>query len=82
MTLDDGRDHVVKQVYLGVSHGWYVTADQRFAASGIAGGDGWTWTPVTSAAPIAKIVDILEQRVTPDLVSIGLELNEPPGGAN
>jgi hypothetical protein len=82
MTLGDGRDHVVKQVYLGLSHGWYVTTDQRFAASGMAGPDGWAWTPTTDAAPIAKIVDIVEQRVTPDLVSIAFELNEPAGGAD
>lgn len=82
MTLGDGREHVVTQVYLGLSHGWYVTADQRFAGAGMAGADGWQWTPVTDAAPIAKIVDILEQRLTPDLVSIAFELNAPPGGAN
>jgi TolA-binding protein len=82
MTLADGREHVVTQVYLGLSHGWYVTADQRFAAAGSAGPDGWTWTAVTDAAPIAKIVDILEQRVTPELVSIAFELNEPVGGAD
>jgi len=82
MALGDGSDHVVKQVYLGLSHGWYVTADQRFAAAGMPGPDGWVWTPVTDAAPIAKIVGILEQRVDPDFVSIAFELNEPPGGAD
>lgn len=82
MTLDDGREHVVKQVYLGLSHGWYVTADERFAAAGLAGPDGWVWTPVTDAAPIAQIVGILEQRVDPDFVSIAFKLNEPLGGAN
>lgn len=82
MPLDDGRDHVVTQVYLGLSHGWYVTADRRFAGAGIAGPDGWVWTPVADTAPIARIVDILEQRVEPALVSIPLELLEPPGGAD
>jgi hypothetical protein len=82
MTLGDGREHVVKQVYLGLSHGWYVTADERFAAAGMAGSGGWVWTPVTVAAPIAQIVGILEQRVDPDFVSIALELNEPLGGAD
>jgi hypothetical protein len=80
MTLGDGREHVVKQVYLGLSHGWYVTADQQFAAAGMPGVDGWVWAPVTDAAPIATIVGILEQRVDPDFVSIALELNEPPRG--
>ncbi|HEX5049551.1 MAG TPA: DUF3450 family protein [Gammaproteobacteria bacterium] len=82
MTLGDGADHVVKQVYLGLSHGWYVTADQRFAAAGMPGADGWAWTPVSEGAAIAKIVGILERRVDPDFVSIGLTLGEPPGGAN
>ncbi|HZF30975.1 MAG TPA: DUF3450 family protein [Gammaproteobacteria bacterium] len=82
MTLDDGSDHVVKQVYLGLSHGWYVTADQRFAAAGMPGPDGWAWTPVTDAAAIAKIVGILEQRVDPDFVSIGFKLSQPLAGAN
>ncbi len=70
------------QVYLGLSHGWYVTADQRFAGVGMASADGWQWTPPPDAAPIAKIVHILEQRVTPELVSIAFELNEPVGGAD
>lgn len=82
MTLGDGNDHVVKQVYLGLSHGWYVTADRRFAASGMAGPDGWTWTPTSDAAAVAKIVDVLEQRATPEFVSIALELRAPPAGAN
>ena len=82
MPLGDGRDHVVTQVYLGLSHGWYVTADQRFGAAGRAGPDGWVWTPVTDTAPIAKMVDILEQRLEPALVSISLELSEPSAGAD
>ncbi len=82
MTLSDGREHVVKQVYLGLSHGWYVTADQGFAAAGMPGQDGWAWTPVTEKAPIATIVDILEQRVDPGFVSIAFELNEQSAGAN
>lgn len=82
MTLGDGREHVVKQVYLGLSHGWYVTADERFAAAGMAGPGGWVWTPVTDAAPIAQMVGILEQRVDPDFVAIAFELKEPLGGAD
>jgi len=82
MTLSDGQEHVVKQVYLGLSHGWYVTADQSFAAAGKPGPDGWLWTPVTDAEPITNIVGILEQRLDPDFVSIALELAPLLTGAN
>jgi hypothetical protein len=82
MTLGDGREHVVKQVYLGLSHGWYVTADRGFAAAGMPGPDGWAWTPAADAAPIATIIGIVERRIDPALVSIPLVLSEPLGGAD
>jgi uncharacterized protein DUF3450 len=82
LTLEDGADHVVKQVYVGLSHGWYVTADQRFAAAGQPARDGWAWTPVGEAAPITQMIGIVEQRLEPDFVSLTLELNEPLGGAD
>jgi len=81
MTLADGREHLVKQVYLGLSHGWYVTDDQRFAAAGTTGPDGWQWTAVDEAQEIAAIIGILERRLDPELVAIGLRLNaqQSPG---
>jgi hypothetical protein len=82
MTLGDGNEYVVNQVYLGLSHGWYVTADRQFAAAGTTGPDGWVWTPVADAAPIEKIVGILEQSVSPDFVSIPLALSEPGSGGD
>jgi DNA repair exonuclease SbcCD ATPase subunit len=75
MTLADGQEYLVKQIYLGLSHGWYVTADQQHAAAGTAGQDGWQWTPVGDGAPIARIVAILERRANPELVSVPLQLN-------
>jgi len=80
MTLPDGRDYEVRQVYLGLSHGWYVTTDERFAAAGTATPDGWQWSAVPDAEPITQIIDIIERRQVPELVSIPLTLQAPPPG--
>jgi hypothetical protein len=74
MTLADGQDYLVRQVYLGLSHGWYVTADQRFAASGRANPDAWLWEPADDGQSIMEIIAILERRASPALVSIPLRL--------
>ena len=75
MTLEDGKEYLVKQVYLGLSHGWYITADQSHAAAGMAYPDGWKWTPVTDGAQIARIIAILERRASPELITIPLRMN-------
>jgi hypothetical protein len=84
MRMDDGRDYEVRQVYLGLSHGWYVTADERFAAAGAADPDGWRWTAVGDGQPVTRIIDILERREAPELVSIPLRLKvlRRPEGSN
>ena len=79
VTLDDGRDHLVRQIYVGLSHGWYVTDDGSFAAAGTAGPDGWRWMPMSDVGAVTDIVDILERRVEPALVSIPLTLD--PGAS-
>jgi hypothetical protein len=75
MTLADGQEYLVKQIFLGLSHGWYVTADESYAAAGMAGPDGWKWTPVTDGEQITQIIAILERRINPELITIPLQLN-------
>ena len=82
MTLADGQEYLVKQVFLGLSHGWYVTADQSHAAAGMANPDGWKWTPVTNGERIAQIIAILERRMNPELITIPLQLNTRATGDN
>lgn len=82
MTLADGQEYLVKEVFLGLSHGWYVTADQYHAAVGIADPDGWQWIPVTYGERIARIIAILERRVNPELITIPLQLNAQAMGDN
>lgn len=76
MTLDDGQQYFVQQVYVGLSHGWYVTADQRIAAAGTATPTGWQWSPSPDATRIAQIIGILERRLNPELVSIPLDIGQ------
>ena len=75
MTLGDGQEYVVKQIFLGLSHGWYVTADGSHAAAGTANPEGWQWTPVTDGTQITRITAILERRMNPELITIPLKLN-------
>jgi hypothetical protein len=82
MALADGQEYLVKQVFLGLSHGWYVTADQSHAAAGMADPDGWQWTPVTDGERIARIVAILDRRMNPELITIPLQLNAQAMGSN
>lgn len=74
MTLPDGRDYRVEAVYLGVSHGWYVSADGRFAAAGIATPEGWRWTPSPDGPAISRVIAILERRENAELVTLPLRL--------
>ncbi|HHX81381.1 MAG TPA: DUF3450 domain-containing protein [Pseudomonadaceae bacterium] len=78
MSLADGQDYLVKQIYLGLSHGWYISADGRFGAEGRAGPEGWSWEPVQDLLPVSAIVAILERRQSPELVAIPLRLNARP----
>lgn len=78
MTLGDGQDYLVKQVYLGLSHGWYVSADGSLAAEGMATPEGWRWRSITDAQPVTAIVDILERRRSPELIAVPLQLGPAP----
>jgi hypothetical protein len=85
MRLADGNDYLVKQVYLGLSHGWYVTADGRFAAAGMATTAGWRWTDIADAnegAEVGRIIAILERRQSPELVRIPVSLDAVAAGGN
>jgi hypothetical protein len=75
MTLADGKEYLVKQVFLGLSHGWYVTVDHSYAAAGTTSPDGWQWAPVKNGEQIARIISILERHANPELITIPLQLN-------
>lgn len=60
-TLPDGTSAEVTAVYVGLSRGWYASADGRVAGTGSAGAQGWEWTPTPeAAAEIAQAIAILK----------------------
>jgi septal ring factor EnvC (AmiA/AmiB activator) len=74
MKLADGEEHLVKQIYLGTSQGWYVTTDLKRAAVGASSVDGWHWTETDQAAAINRVFAILERKQSPELVSVPARL--------
>jgi multidrug efflux pump subunit AcrA (membrane-fusion protein) len=77
MTMPDGQDYLVRQLYLGLSHGWYVSADGRFAGAGRAGPTGWQWRESADAEAIERVISILERRRNAELLALPVELGEP-----
>lgn len=70
MTMADGNEYLISQIYLGLSTGWYVSADGRFAGSGHPSASGWVWQPETDAVSIGNMLAILERRRNAGLVTL------------
>lgn len=81
LQVAEGQDWLVKQVYLGLTRGWYLSADGRFAGAGTATPEGWRWQPLADTAPVAAFIDILERRRSPALIDLDLELTAALPGA-
>lgn len=47
----DGEVRLVKQLYLGISRGWYVTLDSLNVAEGVSTATGWRWQVNKSLTP-------------------------------
>lgn len=47
----DGEVRLVKQLYLGISRGWYVTLDSLNIAEGVSTATGWRWQVNESLSP-------------------------------
>jgi hypothetical protein len=81
LTVADGQDWLVQQVYLGPARGWYLSADGRYAGAGAATAEGWRWQPLEDAAQVAVLLDVLQRRRSPELVDMELQLAPAAGSA-
>ena len=77
MTLADGEEHLVSEVYLGVAQGWYVTANGGYAGIGRPGPDGWQWQSSDEPEAIERVIAILERRRNVELAALPVELGDP-----
>ncbi len=72
----DGTDMMVKELYLGVSTAWFVSADGRYAGTGKATADGWQWQyqEDIDATEITRAVAVFEKQAQADFVRLPVAL--------
>lgn len=78
MTLGDGQEHLVSEVYLGLAQGWYVSTNGGYAGSGRAGADGWEWRAIDEPEAVDRVIAILERRRNVELVALPVDLRRAP----
>ena len=78
MTLGDGEEHLVREVYLGLAQGWYVSANRSYAGIGRPGPSGWEWRPSDEAEAVDRVIEILERRRNVELAALPVELGASP----
>ena len=73
--LPNGATAEVTALYVGIGHGYYVTAKGDAAGVGTGTENGWTWKANDAAAPaIAEAISILESKSIASFVSLPVEI--------
>ena len=80
ITLKDDQAVLVKQLYLGLSHAWYVSVDGRLTGYGQSTIDGWRWISeqVVDGSTVQAAIAMIERNSDVALVSLPLALLSPP----
>lgn len=74
-SLSGGRPSEVKTVYVGLGQAYYV-GGRGEAGVGVPTAEGWAWRPAAHLArPIARVVDILEGKGSPEFVVLPVEIH-------
>lgn len=76
MVLADGQEHLVSEVYVGLSHGWYVSTDGIYAGAGHPGPGGWQWRRSEEPEAITRVIAIVERRRNAELVALPVALGD------
>ncbi|MBI1387198.1 MAG: DUF3450 family protein [bacterium] len=73
--VEDGGSVEVTALYIGVSQGYYVSANGKYAGVGASSDDGWAWKPSNDAAPaIADAIAILKNEKVASFVQLPIEI--------
>lgn len=62
IVTDEGSQRFVDAVYLGLARGYAVSPDGDWAAVGVPGPDGWTWTSRADIAPAVRDAVLIGKR--------------------
>ena len=82
MTTPDGKDVVVKQLYMGSQLAWFASNDGAIAGSGYPQNGEWTWQfdSNTDGQAITRAIAVFERRQQPDFVTLPLPFNPASAG--
>ena len=77
LPTDAGTKKEVDVLYLGLSRGFAVSRDNKWAAVGIPDVNGWQWAPDnTIAKQVEEAVAIFNRKQTAELVSLPMQALE------
>ncbi|MDC0598224.1 DUF3450 domain-containing protein [Gammaproteobacteria bacterium] len=74
--LNDGRNILTKQLYLGTTAAWYVSANGEYSGVGFPSQAGWQWSEKNSlqTASLQQAIAMIERNVDIDFVALPFEL--------
>jgi hypothetical protein len=79
-TLDTGTGRrQVEVLYLGLARGFAVSPNSDWAAVGVPGEDGWSWSPDgVDPLQVRRLIEVFHRRETAALATVPLQVEESP----
>ncbi|MDP5212232.1 DUF3450 family protein [Pseudoalteromonas tunicata] len=73
----DQHEKLVKQLYLGIARGWYISLDGQEVFEGLATDQGWIWqkNDVLQPGDISAAIAMVEQQTEAAFIRLPLQIN-------
>jgi hypothetical protein len=79
--LEGGKSVEVTALYAGTGHGFYTSADGKYAGYGFSGDDGWVWVENNaSAGQVAEAIAILKNEKAASFVQLPVDIKDQESG--